>query len=428
MADSHLLSTFKQCSQTTSFEDAAVRVDVVTVRFLPNRSSPETGLWTWGYEIRITNVGATRVTLRGRRWDIGFGESTRLTVRGNYVDGNQPTLEPNSEPFTYVSGVPLPAPVGNMRGHFIAETASGDRFNAVTPSFELNIDHPLPDVEPHPTTLNPRSRQDSKLLGDALCAFEAAAKSGVIARIDTSALQEKGFSERARWDVISFFLRQDFNDEKQETIPVPINHLTSTAGYLRIPFTVISYDDIYLTGSIENLQLIILNKRFTLAAQLSLSNLKLDPAVRAEATARLALVLSRLNSGRNLDEVLPKETAVAPSLTLPSSAPKLYADRSTGQSIIDFLQDPEGWGAYTAAGVLTRPDLRRLDPQAERALQNWLRNNQLPKGLNIPTKSSAITAMARAGSVPEPLIPRVGAAIARRRQRADQKQASNTMT
>jgi hypothetical protein len=74
-------------------------------------------------------------------------------------------------------------------------------------------------------------------------------------------------------------------------------------------------------------------------------------------------------------------------LTLPEQAPKLYAKRS---NIIDFLRDPEGWGPYVKAGTLTRPDLRRLDPQAAIALDNWLRNNTLPPDIRIPKKSEVI--------------------------------------
>jgi tetratricopeptide (TPR) repeat protein len=87
----------------------------------------------------------------------------------------------------------------------------------------------------------------------------------------------------------------------------------------------------------------------------------------------------------------PAEAQAAAKLILPERAPKLYAERPKGQSIIDFLRDPEGWGPYVAQGTLSRPDLGRFDPQAYRALAQWLHFNKvLPPDLRIPTKSEAL--------------------------------------
>lgn len=82
--------------------------------------------------------------------------------------------------------------------------------------------------------------------------------------------------------------------------------------------------------------------------------------------------------------------AQASTLTLPDAPPKYpYAPRMAG-GIVKYLED--NWARYIEAGILTRPDLKRIDPPAYAALWNWLRNpkHQLPDGWTIPTRSEAI--------------------------------------
>ena len=92
------------------------------------------------------------------------------------------------------------------------------------------------------------------------------------------------------------------------------------------------------------------------------------------------------------------ETAVAlPTHEALKEQKLLYEDREvsleTGRkpTVIEFLE--HGWPAkFIAAGLLTRPDFRRIDPKAEQALKNWVRETkQLPPDhLHIPTKSESI--------------------------------------
>jgi hypothetical protein len=104
-------------------------------------------------------------------------------------------------------------------------------------------------------------------------------------------------------------------------------------------------------------------------------------------------------------------------LVLPSEAPKLYADRPTGQSMIDFLRDKDGWGPYVAAGLLTRLDFRRLDPAGEMALRNWLRSNDLPDDVRIPTKKEVNDTLLSADAVPAADVRRLGRLVDTRRRR-----------
>ncbi len=92
----------------------------------------------------------------------------------------------------------------------------------------------------------------------------------------------------------------------------------------------------------------------------------------------------------------PAETARPEAAALPDKAPGLYADRprhpETGrrETIVQFLE--RVWRPWIESGALTRPDLRRLDPQADTALFNWERKpeNTLPDHLRIPGKSEAL--------------------------------------
>ena len=76
--------------------------------------------------------------------------------------------------------------------------------------------------------------------------------------------------------------------------------------------------------------------------------------------------------------------------SLPDAPPKYaYKPRMEG-GIEKYLRD--NWADYIKAGLLSRPDLKRIDPIAYKALHNWLGkpSNQLPADLVVPTKSERI--------------------------------------
>ena len=108
-------------------------------------------------------------------------------------------------------------------------------------------------------------------------------------------------------------------------------------------------------------------------------------------------------------------------IELPTKAPKLYVDRPQGQNIIDFLRDPKGWGPYVAAGVLTRPDLRRLDRKAYDGLTSWLQHHSLPLDMSLPSKSAVIDNAARqitaVAGVTDVTVRRVAQTLASRQRR-----------
>ncbi len=135
-------------------------------------------------------------------------------------------------------------------------------------------------------------------------------------------------------------------------------------------------------------------KRLSALADLSQ---RLVPVGPHATRARLAVIGSSPNILqermllRSLFEAAERRTP-DPVLALPETAPKLYASRPKGQTIIEFLRDPDGWGPYVRAGRLSRPEFRHLDPQGEMALRNWLRTNKLPDDMHIPTKVETIDA------------------------------------
>jgi hypothetical protein len=100
---------------------------------------------------------------------------------------------------------------------------------------------------------------------------------------------------------------------------------------------------------------------------------------------------------------------------LPEHAPELYVGnrggKKDGENIIDFLR--RVWGEWIGTGALTRPDLRRLDSNAYTALNNYLRNHELPSDIRIP-KLSEVNDMALSGPTPLREVKRLGSASYRR--------------
>lgn len=74
---------------------------------------------------------------------------------------------------------------------------------------------------------------------------------------------------------------------------------------------------------------------------------------------------------------------------IPSEAKKLYVPRKSGKAS-DFLK--ENWGPYIDAGVMFRPDIKRLDPKLEQALTNEYRGRTEELRAILPNRSDAADA------------------------------------
>ncbi|MCX7897696.1 MAG: Co2+/Mg2+ efflux protein ApaG [Rhodocyclaceae bacterium] len=119
----------------------AIEVSVKT-RYLPEESDPESGRYFFAYHVTLTNVGTVAAQLISRHWIITDGEGHVEEVRGLGVVGHQPYLEPG-ESFDYVSGCPLPTPVGTMRGSYQMTAEDGTMFEAEIPEFVLSMPRTL---------------------------------------------------------------------------------------------------------------------------------------------------------------------------------------------------------------------------------------------------------------------------------------------
>lgn len=74
------------------------------------------------------------------------------------------------------------------------------------------------------------------------------------------------------------------------------------------------------------------------------------------------------------------------------AAPELYTDRADkSENAPSFIERVYGTRGYLD-GSFTRADLRRLDPKAYAALNNWEQHRGERADLNLPTKASAMDA------------------------------------
>jgi hypothetical protein len=119
------------------------------------------------------------------------------------------------------------------------------------------------------------------------------------------------------------------------------------------------------------------------------------------------------------EEPAPALATGGSPLRLPDAVPEesKYKPR---QGLVAFLE--AGWPApFIKAGLLSRPDLRRLDPGAAMALENWLKNPKhvLPDHLRVPKKAELVDRELEAID-PEQVrhAQRIASAARRRRQQA----------
>jgi len=113
-----------------------VRVGVRT-RFIEEQSDPENGLFVWAYYINIFNNRPAPVQLLKRYWHITDAYGQVQEVRGDGVVGEQPIIGPGKY-YKYVSGTPLKASSGFMRGNYEMQDADGSAFTVVIPAFSLD--------------------------------------------------------------------------------------------------------------------------------------------------------------------------------------------------------------------------------------------------------------------------------------------------
>jgi ApaG protein len=114
----------------------ALRVEVQP-QYLPEQSAPEQGLYTFAYNITITNSGDVAAQLISRHWIITNELGEIEEVKGLGVIGQQPLLKPG-ESFEYASGCRLRTPSGTMQGSYFCVAEDGERFEVEIPLFVLD--------------------------------------------------------------------------------------------------------------------------------------------------------------------------------------------------------------------------------------------------------------------------------------------------
>jgi ApaG protein len=378
--------------------------------------------WLWCYEITFVNRSDEPVTLRGRHWRIEGGSTEEL--QGRTVAGEFTTLPPG-ELYRYRSYVPLNDIRGSMAGYFLATRgASKELIKLVCPSFTLEA-----PLEP---------------LTESVCPATGEQKRGVLDALTTAGfftdepctVDARRFTDRT--------LRESFNAICAEHL-MEWGANTFKSSSRLIAGQTLELSDLLVLGD-ENTDgdfgLVLANKSFVPKEWRDLhKRIPRDESNYLVARSRECVILSDVDKhNKNIRKAVDRlfseldligdqaealraqiEPAIAAVLgeplrpdsdhrqtsaptVLPDKAPKLYADRPKGQNIIDFLRDPEGWGPYIKAGLLTRHEFRRFDPQAYMALANWLRdpNHILPPDVEIPTKRELTDrAAARAPSAAE---------------------------
>lgn len=112
----------------------------ITVRplYLPEHSRPARAEFVFAYSVRVENVGADAAQLLWRRWHIhdDIGEDTE--VEGEGVVGEQPKLPPGGTT-EFQSFCVLRSPSGWMEGAYTFARPEGERFDALIPRFELQM-------------------------------------------------------------------------------------------------------------------------------------------------------------------------------------------------------------------------------------------------------------------------------------------------
>lgn len=114
----------------------------VTTQYLKQQSDPGRNSYAFSYTINITNMRSDPVRLLSRHWIITDQNNKVEEVRGNGVVGQQPLIQPGQS-YQYSSGAVIHTEIGDMKGSYTMQDASGDTFQAPIPTFILAVPHML---------------------------------------------------------------------------------------------------------------------------------------------------------------------------------------------------------------------------------------------------------------------------------------------
>lgn len=119
--------------------DCGIEINTRT-KYLEVQSDPARNSYAFSYTISITNHREEAVRLLDRHWIITDQNNKVEEVTGKGVVGQQPVIQPG-ESFEYSSGTIIGSEIGDMKGSYTMETATGLKFEAPIPLFVLAIPH-----------------------------------------------------------------------------------------------------------------------------------------------------------------------------------------------------------------------------------------------------------------------------------------------
>ena len=118
--------------------DATTESIEVSVRpvYIDGQSDALARRFVFAYFIRIENRGSGEVQLLRRHWIIKDDKGGVQEVEGKGVIGEQPVIPPGGE-HNYNSFCVLPTFTGSMKGTYLMQRESGERFRVQIPRFDL---------------------------------------------------------------------------------------------------------------------------------------------------------------------------------------------------------------------------------------------------------------------------------------------------
>lgn len=114
-----------------------IKIQVYT-KYIEEQSQPEHQRYVFAYIITIKNLSQETVQLLSRRWLITDANGKQISVEGEGVVGEQPTIQANDE-YSYTSGTAIETPVGVMQGHYTMVDQAGDEFTVPIEPFRLSV-------------------------------------------------------------------------------------------------------------------------------------------------------------------------------------------------------------------------------------------------------------------------------------------------
>lgn len=108
-----------------------IQVDVTPI-YLEEKSDPVNQKLVYAYFVTIINHSTEPIKILARHWEIEDSDGHVLTVDGEGIVGQQPTIQPGQE-HEYNSFSVLKGYKGYMSGYYVAENDNGEHVKITIP-------------------------------------------------------------------------------------------------------------------------------------------------------------------------------------------------------------------------------------------------------------------------------------------------------